>query len=384
VPSILGLTLLSLVTAGFAIRKLSDGKASHVDAHAIGQSATEIRFRPTVENKNPPQQQPSGGMGWILGGTFSMGAQDPPDRSSVGMSATEDSRPIHRVYVDGFWMDRTDVTNQQFAEFVQATGYITVAERKPRARDFPTAPHENLVDGSVVFTPPGHPVPLNDYFQWWAYIRGANWRHPLGRSSDIKGKENYPVVHVAYQDAQAHAKWAGKRLPTEAEWEFAARGGRSGQPFVWGDVFRPSGKWMANTHLGHFPNTEGGEDGYIGVAPVSQYPANSYGLYDMAGNVWQWTSDWNRPDYHQELAATGEVAGDPQGPSASFDPAEPGELKRVMRGGSFLCTDQDCSRNMVGTRGKGEGQYWHQSSRLPLPTRWSLTQRKPVIRNSVV
>lgn len=325
-----------------------------MDAHAIGQPATELRFMPTVENKNTPPQQPPTDMVWIPGGEFSMGAQDPPDRNPVGMSATEDSRPIHRVYVNGFWMDRTDVTNQQFAEFVQATGYVTVAERKPLVKDFPTAPPENLVAGSVVFSPPDHTVPLDNYYQWWSYVPGANWRHPLGPNSDIKGKEAYPVLHVAYQDAMAYAKWAGKRLPTEAEWEFAARGGLSGKPFVWGDVFRPSGKWMANSHQGHFPNTDSGEDGYVGVAPVAQYPANGYGLYDMAGNVWQWTSDWYRPDYYQELAAAGGVARDPQGPSASFDPAEPGEPKRVMRGGSFLCTDQYCSRYMVGTRGKGE------------------------------
>jgi len=283
-----------------------------------------------------------------------MGAADPPDMDVVGMKATMDSRPIHRVYVDGFFMDRTDVTNAEFAKFVSATGYVTVAERKPSQADYPSAPPENLVAGGVVFSPPDHPVPLNNYFQWWNYIPGANWRHPVGPGSEIKGKDNYPVVQVAYEDAVAYAKWAGKRLPTEAEWEFAARGGLTGKPFAWGDEFRPHGKWMANTHQGHFPDKDTGEDGHVGIAPVAQYPQNGYGLYDMAGNVWQWTSDWYRPDYYAHSATLGGVARNPQGPESSFDPAEPDEAKKVHRGGSFLCTDQYCSRYLVGTRGKGE------------------------------
>jgi formylglycine-generating enzyme len=293
-------------------------------------------------------------MVWLSGGEFSMGAAEAPDMNDVGMKATEDSRPVHRVYVDGFWMDKTDVTNQQFEAFVKATGYVTVAERKPRAEDYPGAPPENLVAGSIVFSPPNHPVPLNDHFQWWSYVHGANWRHPLGPNSDIKGKENYPVVQIAYEDALAYAKWAGKRLPTEAEWEFAARGGLSGKPFVWGEEFRPNGKWMANTHQGTFPVKDTGEDGHVGITAVAQYPPNGYGLFDMAGNVWQWTSDWYRPDYYQQLVAAGGVAHNPQGPDSPLDPAEPTEKKRVHRGGSFLCTDQYCSRYMVGTRGKGE------------------------------
>lgn len=283
-----------------------------------------------------------------------MGANDPPDMDDVGMKATLDARPIHRVYVDGFYMDKTDVTNAQFAEFVRATGYVTVAERAPRAEDFPDAPRENLVAGGVVFSPPDHSVSLNDHFQWWSYVKGANWRHPSGPRSSVKGRENYPVVQIAYEDAVAYAKWEGKRLSTEAEWEFAARGGLAGKPFVWGDQFRPSGKWMANTHQGHFPDTDTGEDGFIGIAPVAQYPANPYGLYDMAGNVWQWTSDWYRPDYYKRLASIGGVARNPRGPETPFDPAEPAEPKKVHRGGSYLCTDQYCSRYIVGTRGKGE------------------------------
>ena len=313
-------------------------------------------FLPTKPNGAPPPGPSPDGMVWIPGGEFSMGAADPQgaDMNDVGMHATDDSRPIHRVYVGGFWMDKTDVTNEQFEKFVKATGYVTVAERTPTAEEFPGAPPENLVAGSVVFSPPDHPVELNDHLQWWSYVKGANWRHPLGPKSSIKGKGNYPVVQVAYEDALAYAKWAGKRLPTEAEWEFAARGGLTGKAYAWGDQFRPNGKWMANTHQGHFPNKDTGADGYIGIAPVAQFPPNGYGLYDMAGDVWQWTGDWYRPDYYAKLAALGGVARNPKGPDSSYDPSEPSEKKRVHRGGSFLCTEQYCSRYMVGTRGKGE------------------------------
>jgi formylglycine-generating enzyme required for sulfatase activity len=293
-------------------------------------------------------------MVWIPGGEFSMGAQDPPDMNPVGMQATRDSRPIHRVYVEGFWMDKTVVTNEEFALFVRATGYVTVAERKPRAEDLPGAAPENLVAGAVVFSPPDHPVPLDNFYQWWAYVPHANWKHPEGPNNSLKGHEKYPVVDVAYEDAEAYAKWAGKRLPTEAEWEFAARGGLSGKPFVWGDQFRPNGQWMANTFQGRFPIRDTGEDGHVGISKVAQYPPNGYGLFDMAGNVWQWVSDWYRPDYYVQLALTGAVARNPHGPASSLDPSEPGQQKRVLRGGSFLCTDQYCSRYIVGTRGKGE------------------------------
>jgi formylglycine-generating enzyme required for sulfatase activity len=258
------------------------------------------------------------------------------------------------VRVDAFWIDKTTVTNAEFAKFVAATGYVTVAERPPTKEEFPEAPVENLVAGSVVFTPPDHEVALNDYFQWWSYVKGADWRHPTGPGSDIKGKDDYPVVQVAYPDAEAYAKWAGKRLPTEAEFEFAARGGLEGKTYTWGDDFRPNGKWMANTYQGKFPVNDQGKDGYIGLAPVAKYSPNGYGLYDMSGNVWQWCSDWYRPDYYAELAKTDGVTNNPKGPDSSFDPAEPNQPKRVQRGGSFLCNDQYCSRYIVGTRGKGD------------------------------
>lgn len=339
-----------IAAAAWFSRVPATDPASRSDATPVQSTSS---FEPTLANAAPAPGPAPEGMVWIPGGEFSMGANDPPDMDEVGMQATTDARPIHRVRVDGFFMDITPVTNAQFAVFVEATRYVTVAERPPRAEDFPGAPPENLVAGSVVFDAPSHPVPLTNHFQWWAYVKGANWRHPLGPQSDIKGKDNLPVVHVAYEDAEAYATWAGKRLPTEAEWEFGARGGMAGKPFVWGDSFRPDGKWMANTHEGHFPDHDTGEDGYVGIAAVAQFPANPYGLFDMAGNVWQWTSDWYRPDYYAQLAAGG-VARNPRGPDSSFDPSEPGQPKRVHRGGSFLCTDQYCSRYIVGTRGKGE------------------------------
>jgi formylglycine-generating enzyme required for sulfatase activity len=345
----------TISSAGANVASAPDASKEPASTAAVSNSNTKAEsFSATVVNQHSLPDPAPQGMVWIPGGEFSMGANNPPDMDDVGMKATLDARPIHRVYVDGFYMDKTDVTNAEFAKFVKATGYVTVAERKPKAEDFPGAPPENLMAGSVVFAAPDHPVPLNNYFQWWTYVPGANWRHPLGPNSSIKGKDNYPVVQIAYEDAEAYTKWAGKRLPTEAEWEFAARGGVAGKPFVWGDQFRPNGKWMANTHQGHFPDKDSGDNGYAGIAPIAKFPANPYGLYDMAGNVWQWTSDWYRPDYYQQLAAVGNVAYNPQRPDSAYDPVEPNQPKKVQRGGSFLCTDQYCSRYIVGTRGKGE------------------------------
>ena len=346
------------VAAGIVFAKLSrkaDAPAQPMAGGASMPEASSAEFEPTQPGDAAAPGPAPEGMAWIPGGEFSMGAADPlgQDANVVGMQATEDSRPIHRVRVKGFWMDRTEVTNRQFAAFAKATGYVTVAERRPRAEDFPGASPEDLVAGSVVFTPPDHAVPLDSHFRWWSYVRGASWRHPQGPDSDIRGRDDFPVVHVAFEDAEAYAKWAGKRLPTEAEWEFAARGGKSGQAYPWGNEFLVDGKFMANTHQGHFPDKDTRADAHAGIAQVASYPANGYGLFDVAGNVWEWTTDWYRPDYYAELARAG-TAPDPRGPDSSYDPAEPGVAKRVHRGGSFLCTEQYCSRYMVGTRGKGE------------------------------
>jgi sulfatase modifying factor 1 len=349
------LTIVSAMVAVASFRPWPLSPATKVGAgKPVAEVAAPAGFGPTIPIATPAPTPLPPGMVWIPGGEFSMGAMDPPAIDEVGMHAAADARPIHRVYVDAFWMDKTDVTNEEFAGFIKATGYVTVAERKPRAEDFPGAPPENLIAGAVVFSPPDHPVPLNDHFQWWSYVKGANWRHPEGPQSNLKGREKDPVVQVAYEDALAYAKWAGKRLPTEAEWEFAARGGLAGKRYPWGDEFQPSGKWMANTFQGKFPIKDTADDGHAGVTAVAQYPPNGYGLYDMAGNVWQWTSDWYRPDYYARLTLAGAAARNPHGPDTPYDPAEPNERKKVHRGGSFLCTDQYCSRYVVGTRGKGE------------------------------
>ena len=246
----------------------------------------------------------------------------PGGRFWMGNDRMEDARPAHEVVVSGFWMDKNDVTNEEFARFVKATGYVTVAERPLDPKKFPDVAVADLVPGSVVFSPPSASVPLDDPLRWWKFVKGANWRHPEGPQSSIRGKEKYPVVQVAWEDAAAYAKWAGKRLPTEAEWEFAARGGLDRKTYVWGDEFRPDGKWKANTFQGHFPNHNSHADGYAGEAPAASFPANGYGLYDMAGNVSEWTADWFDGAYYSRSENT-----DPQGPKT-------GDY-RVIRGGAW-------------------------------------------------
>ncbi|GAB3495277.1 formylglycine-generating enzyme family protein [Spirosoma knui] len=277
-------------------------------------------------------------MVWIPGGTFPMGTD-----------AFEDASPVHTVTLNGFWMDQHEVTNAQFAQFVAETGYVTVAERPLNPRDYPGVAPAQLVPGSAVFTPPAQPVSLNNPLQWWDYVGGANWRHPKGPNSTILGHEDEPVVQVSYEDAAAYATWAGKRLPTEAEWEWAALGGNRPQTYYWGNQLMPGGKWRANIYQGSFPQKNTLEDGYAEAAPVKTFPANAYGLYDMEGNVWEWCQDYYRPDYYQHSPKN-----NPQGPSDSYDPQEPTAIKRVQRGGSFLCSDQYCNRYKAGSRGKGE------------------------------
>ncbi len=318
------------------------GKAQKqlVGAALVAASGLAATFASGARDDNP--QRPE--MVYIPGGEFWMGNSSPHMR---------DAQPVHRVEVHGFWMDTTEVTNDQFATFVRATGYLTLAERPPRMEDAPGIPVDKLVAGSIVFTPPREPVALDNQARWWRFVAGANWQHPEGPQSDLSGRMQHPVVHIAHADALAYAKWAKKRLPTEAEWERAARGGLDRKTFAWGNSARVDGKHMANTFQGHFPDRDAGEDGYARAAPVASFAPNPFGLYDMAGNVWEWVSDNYRPDYYRELAQRASLTRNPQGPSESFDPDEPGVKKRVQKGGSFLCTEQYCARYMPGARGKG-------------------------------
>src|ERR1700677_5088455 len=249
------------------------------------------------------KDSPSGNMVWISGGVFRMGSDH----------HYPEEAPSHRVSVDGFWLDRTRVTNRQFKQFVKATGYQSFAEIAPCPEDYPGALPDMLYAGSLVFVRPQSTFDLRDWSQWWTFMKGADWRHPYGPKSNIKTADDHPVVHVAYADAEAYARWAGKRLPTEAEWEFAARGGAAGKIYAWGNELQPGGRWMANIFEGKFPIRDTGEDGFAGIAPVAKYPPNPYGLYDMAGNVWQWCSDWYRANYPASLAAAGGTARNPRG-----------------------------------------------------------------------
>ena len=265
----------------------------------------------------------------------------------------DDCEPHHRVYVDSFWIDKTEVTNAQFQKFIDATQYVTVAERPLDPREFPGVPQADLKPGAVVFVPPRSRVELNDVAQWWQYVPGACWRHPTGPDSNLNGLENHPVVHVAYEDAVAFAQWVGKRLPTEAEWEYAARGGLDSKSFAWGDTLLVDGQWQCNAFQGDFPFADKGTDGFRGLSPVGSFKPNGYGLYDVAGNVWEWCSDYYREDTYRIRARKGLVRN-PAGPTTSLDPEEPATIKRVHRGGSYLCSEQYCARYLIGTRGKGD------------------------------
>jgi formylglycine-generating enzyme len=318
--------------------------AGRVGAAVIAPPDTHIACRPpsrkiilaAKNNIRSANTNDHTDMAWIKPGAFQMGS-----------TAFTDSKPVHAVSVNGFWMDTHEVTNAQFEKFAQATGYITVAERPLNAKDYPGVSPDKLVPGSAVFSPPAHKVSLDDPLQWWQYVAGANWRHPKDPKDIIN--PNDPVVQVCYEDALAYAKWAGKRLPTEAEWEFAARAGKQYSTYYWGIELKPGGKWMANIFQGNFPEGNSKEDGFETLAPVKSFPPNAFGLYDMEGNVWEWCADLYRPNYDIHLAQK-----NPKGPSTSYDPDEPGVVKHVQRGGSFLCSDQYCIRYRAGSRGKGE------------------------------
>ncbi len=295
--------------------------AGLVGLFAIGFAAAYLASRPPAA---PP------GMVWIPAGEFTMGSDAGPP--------TE--RPAHRVRVDGFFIDETEVTNARFREFADATGYVTTAEKKPEweemkkflPEDAERPPAEQLVPGSLVFTPPPGPVDLRRFETWWRYVPGANWKHPDGPGSDLAGKENHPVVHVSFDDVQAFCRWANRRLPTEAEWEYAARGGIEKARFGWGND--PPTDGVANIWQGEFPQNNTKLDGFAGTAPVGSFPPNGYGLRDTAGNVWEWCGDWYDAD---EYKSRGKLTENPTGPKASHDPREPWAPKRVIRGGSFLC-----------------------------------------------
>lgn len=286
----------------------------------------------------------------IPGGEFLMGASDKEGRP--------DEYPQHKVQLKDFWMDETEVTNAQFREFVNATGYITTAERRVDWTELqkqlppgtPKPPDSELEPSSLVFVPPSHAVPLNNAAQWWQWTKGADWKHPQGPHSNINGKDNYPVVQVSWEDATAYAKWANKRLPTEAEWEFAARAGLIDQPYTWGNEPVDKGAAKANIWQGSFPVTNTLQDGYSRAAPARSFAPNAYGLYDMAGNIWEWCADWYNNNYYKECA--GKTVQNPVGPSAAYDPDEPTMKKRVVRGGSFLCHASYCASYRVSARMK--------------------------------
>ena len=298
----------------------------------------QVDAQQAASQKEPPYP----GMVWVPGGSFLMGS----DRHYP------EEAPAHRVRVDGFWMDLFTVTNRDFERFVEETGHVTLAERPADPKDYPGALPELLAPSSMMFRKPAGPVDLSSHYQWWVYVPGANWRHPRGPASTIRKLMDHPVVHVAYEDVEAYAKWAGKELPTEAEWEFAARGGLNGAEFVWGDHLTPGGKHMANTFQGEFPWRNTLDDGYEYTAPVGSFPPNGYGLYDMAGNVWQWTSDWYQE--HGKIDCLCCTASNPRGGTreTSCDPHQPDVRipRKVTKGGSHLCAPNYCRRYRPAAR----------------------------------
>lgn len=315
------------------------------------QKLKKEKVEPVLELKS---QQPKGtipeNMVWIPGGTFMQGA------TSIDKMAMAHEKPSHKVTVDGFFMDKHEVTNAQFSKFVEATGYITVAERKIDWEEMKTQlpagtpkPHDSILQpGSLVFKKTKSSVPnLYDYSQWWEWKIGANWKHPNGPESSIVGKENHPVVHIALEDAMAYCKWANRRLPTEAEWEFAARGGKAEAIFFWGDETNQLRNY-ANTWEGEFPVNNSKADGYERRAPVMQYPKNDFGLFDMAGNVWEWTSDWYNANYYSEIENQHSI--NPLGANQPYTPNNPYAKERVIKGGSFLCSASYCASYRISAR----------------------------------
>lgn len=290
------------------------------------------------------QQSADGAMLYVPSGTFRMGS----DRHYP------EEAPVHRVTVDGFWMDRAPVTNRQFRQFVEATGHVTLAETAPDPKDYPGALPHMLKAGSLAFVAPERRVDLRNWGEWWTFRCGANWRRPYGPGSSIRGLDEHPVVHVAFRDAEAYARWAGKELPTEAEWEFAARGGLDGAEFAWGDMFAPGGRQLANTWQGEFPHENLAIDGYAGTSPVTAFPPNGYGLYDMIGNVWEWTTDWYTAKHEANAQKACCIPENPRGgrEDQSYDPCTPDIRipRKVLKGGSHLCAPNYCRRYRPAAR----------------------------------
>ncbi len=304
-------------------------------------ATTLTRPLPSLMTDDAPSRV---GMIKVAGGAFRMGSD----------SHYPEEAPAHSVKVDAFWIDETPVTNRQFRAFVEATGHVTVAEIVPDPKDYPGALPHMLRAGSLMFAPPTHPVDLRDWSQWWTFQFGATWRKPYGSGSSIKGLDDHPVVHVAYRDAEAYAAWAGKSLPTEAEWEFAAWGGREGAEFAWGDELTPEGRHMANIWQGRFPNENTKDDGFARTSPVRAFPANGYGLHDMIGNVWEWTTDFWSTGHPGDVPKACCVPQNPRGgPEAeSYDPRQPQIRipRKVLKGGSHLCAPSYCRRYRPAAR----------------------------------
>jgi sulfatase modifying factor 1 len=334
---------------------------------AAGPNATVV-LTTKIRNDRPsisPDDPRVAGMVWVHGGEFQMGSSD----------GTADEAPRHRVALDGFWMDAHEITNQQFARFVEATGYVTTAELPPQLRSIEKGAELEHAAILEEFNHPGSICslslrsrdeidPARGAYSWWQYVKGASWKYPEGPTSDITNRAQHPVVHVSWLDAQAYCRWAGKQLPSEAQWEYAARAGRTGQTYPWGNERNPEGRWLHNIWQGEFPVTNTATDGYHSTAPVKSFAANDFGLYEMSGNVWEWCEDYYQPDYYQKSPLR-----NPVGPDSSYDPQEPGIIKRVQRGGSFMCSEQYCAGYRVSARMKGEQDTgaFHTGFRCILP-----------------
>lgn len=353
---LLGSVAALVLASYFSVRPTAVAKvAADATSGSVANTASDVAPVPLqYPEKDDARLQ---GMLWIPGGIYTMGAAD----------SFPDEFPPHSVQLDGFWMDETEVTNRQFAAFVQATGYVTLAEQPPKLRS--VQPGTGVSDADILpelnkpgsicsmqLSSRGDIDPAKGAYSWWQYIPGASWRHPEGPESSIDDRMDHPVVHVSWPDAVAYCRWAGKELPTEAQWEYAARGGRAGEMYPWGQDRNPEGRWLHNIWQGQFPIEDTGEDGFRRTAPVGSFPANAFGLRDISGNVWEWCADYYQPDYYEAcvVQGAGRPLRNPRGPESSFDPQEPGIVKRVQRGGSFMCSDQYCIGYRTTARMKGE------------------------------